>query len=61
MTHEQATQGGFPPMRTWQEPTVRNPGGGAEYGDMVAALRDFLDDVAAVAPDAATTVALSTT
>lgn len=59
MTHEQATQDGFPPMRTWQEPTVRNPGGGAEYGDMVAALRDFLDDVAAAAPDAATTVALT--
>jgi acyl-coenzyme A thioesterase PaaI-like protein len=59
VTHEQAAQGGFPPMRTWQEPTVRNPGGGAEYGDMIAALRDFLDDVAAAAPDAATTVALT--
>ena len=46
-------------MRTWQEPTVRSPGGGAEYGEMIAALRDFLDDVAAAAPDAATTVALT--
>jgi acyl-coenzyme A thioesterase PaaI-like protein len=46
-------------MRTWQEPTVRSPGGGAEYGDMIAALRDFLDDVAAAAPDTATTVALT--
>jgi acyl-coenzyme A thioesterase PaaI-like protein len=46
-------------MRTWQEPTVRSPGGGAEYGDMIAALRHFLDDVAAAAPDTATTVALT--
>jgi acyl-coenzyme A thioesterase PaaI-like protein len=46
-------------MRTWQEPAVRSPGGGAEYGDMIAALRDFLDDVAAAAPDTATTMALT--
>jgi acyl-coenzyme A thioesterase PaaI-like protein len=46
-------------MRTWQEPAVRSPGGGAEYGDMIATLRDFLDNVAAAAPDAATTVALA--
>jgi acyl-coenzyme A thioesterase PaaI-like protein len=46
-------------MRTWQEPTVRSPGGGPEYGDMIVALRAFLDDVAAAAPDAATTVALA--
>jgi acyl-coenzyme A thioesterase PaaI-like protein len=46
-------------MRTWQEPTVRSPGGGAEYGDMIAALRQFLDDVAAAAPDPATTRALT--
>jgi acyl-coenzyme A thioesterase PaaI-like protein len=59
VTDELATRGGFPPMRTWQEPTVRNPGGGAEYGDMIAALRDFLDDVAAAAPDTATTEALA--
>jgi acyl-coenzyme A thioesterase PaaI-like protein len=37
---------------------VRSPGGGAEYGEMIAALRDFLDHVAAAAPDAVTTVAL---
>jgi len=59
VTDELDTQGGFPPMRTWQEPAVRSPGGGAEYGDMIAALRKFLDDVAAAAPDAATTVALT--
>ena len=59
MTPEREPRGGFPPMRTWQEPTLRSPGGGAEYGDMIAALRDFLDDVAAAAPDAATTVALT--
>jgi len=58
-TRDAEPRGGFPPMRTWQEPTVRSPGGGAEYGDMIAALRDFLDDVAAAAPDAATTVALT--
>jgi acyl-coenzyme A thioesterase PaaI-like protein len=46
-------------MRTWQEPTVRSPGGGVEYGDMVEALRGFLDDVAGAAPDTATTVALT--
>ena len=59
MSDDPATQGGFPPMRTWQEPTVRNPGGGAEYGEMITALREFLDDVAAAAPDKATTVALT--
>jgi hypothetical protein len=58
-TYELETQGGFPPMRTWQEPAVRGPGGGAEYGDMITALREFLDHVAAAAPDAATTVALT--
>jgi hypothetical protein len=58
-TYELETQGGFPPMRTWQEPAVRRPGGGAEYGDMIAALRGFLDDLAAAAPDAAATVALT--
>jgi acyl-coenzyme A thioesterase PaaI-like protein len=59
MTEEPTARGGFPPMRTWQEPNVRSPGGGAEYGYMIAALRDFLDDVAAAAPDTATTVALT--
>jgi acyl-coenzyme A thioesterase PaaI-like protein len=59
VTDEPEARGGFPPMRTWQEPTVRSPGGGAKYGDMIAALRDFLDDVAAAAPDTATTVALT--
>src|ERR1700716_960553 len=51
--------GGFPPRRTWQAPTIRSPGGGREYGDLILALRDFLDDVAAAAPDTATTVALT--
>ena len=59
MTDEPVERGGFPQMRTWQEPTVRSPGGGPEYGDMILALRDFLDDVAAAAPDTATTVALA--
>src|ERR1700754_955396 len=52
-------RGGFPPMRSWQEPSVRNPGGGTEYADMIAALRIFLDDVAAAAPGTATTVELT--
>lgn len=59
MTDDVQEHGGFPAMRSWQEPAVRNPGGGAEYGDMIDALRAFLDDVAAAAPDAATTVALA--
>jgi acyl-coenzyme A thioesterase PaaI-like protein len=59
MTDRAAEQGGFPAMRSWQEPAVRNPGGGAEYGEMVEALREFLDDVAAAAPDPATVMALT--
>lgn len=59
MTDDDAIRGGFPRMRTWQEPLLHNPGGGAEYGDMIAALRDFLDGVAAAAPDAPTTVDLT--
>jgi acyl-coenzyme A thioesterase PaaI-like protein len=59
VTDELDPRGGFPPMRTWQEPTVRSPGGGAEYGDMITALRDFLDGVAAAAPTTETTVELA--
>lgn len=59
MTEQPVERGGFPQMRSWQEPTVRSPGGGPEYGDMIAALRDFLDDVAAAAPDTATIEALA--
>nr|WP_231117701.1 hotdog domain-containing protein [Mycobacterium intracellulare] len=59
VTEQPVERGGFPQMRSWQEPTVRSPGGGPEYGDMIAALRDFLDDVAAAAPDTATIEALT--
>jgi acyl-coenzyme A thioesterase PaaI-like protein len=59
MTEEPATRGGFPTMRTWEEPAVRSPGGGAEYGEMIGALRGFLDAVAAAAPDTATTITLA--
>jgi acyl-coenzyme A thioesterase PaaI-like protein len=59
MTDDATEQGGFPAMRSWQEPAVRNPGGGVEYGDMIVALRSFLDDLAAAAPDPETTVALT--
>jgi acyl-coenzyme A thioesterase PaaI-like protein len=52
-------RGGFPQMRTWQEPNVRNPGGGDEYARMIQALRDFLDDVAAAAPSPSTIEALA--
>jgi acyl-coenzyme A thioesterase PaaI-like protein len=59
VTEETTARGGFPTMRSWEEPTVRSPGGGREYGDLIAALRDFLDDVAAATPDAETTVTLT--
>jgi acyl-coenzyme A thioesterase PaaI-like protein len=59
VTSESASRGGFPQMRTWEEPNVRSPGGGPEYGDMIDALRAFLDAVAAAAPDTATVVALA--
>jgi acyl-coenzyme A thioesterase PaaI-like protein len=59
VTDEATVQGGFPPMRSWQEPAVHSPGGGPEYGDMIVALREFLDSVAAAAPDTETTVALA--
>jgi len=56
VTHELGTQGGFPPMRTWQEPAAR--GLVRQRARAQTDLRDFLDHVAAAAPDAATTVAL---
>jgi acyl-coenzyme A thioesterase PaaI-like protein len=43
--------GGFPLIDTWGRPGVPDPGGGAAYGPMVEALRDFLDKVAAAKPD----------
>jgi acyl-coenzyme A thioesterase PaaI-like protein len=52
-------RGGFPQIRAWHGPNLHNPGGGAEYGEMIAALRGFLDTVAAAAPDTAATVALA--
>jgi acyl-coenzyme A thioesterase PaaI-like protein len=55
VTDEPAPRGGFPQIRAWHGPNLHNPGGGAEYGDMIAALRDLLDAVAAAAPDTATT------
>jgi hypothetical protein len=33
MIEESTARGGFPTMRTWQEPAVRNPGGGTGHGD----------------------------
>jgi acyl-coenzyme A thioesterase PaaI-like protein len=59
MTDDSTEHGGFPRIRSWQEPALRNPGGGPEYGELILALRDFLDDVAAAAPDTATTVTLA--
>jgi len=55
----ESPRGGFPQIRTWEEPGLRSPGGGREYGDMIVALRSFLDAVAAAAPDVATTVGLA--
>nr|WP_234815408.1 hotdog domain-containing protein [Mycolicibacterium duvalii] len=59
MTEDPAVRGGFPQIRSWQVPALRSPGGGAEYGDMIDALRDFLDGVAGAAPDTATTIELA--
>jgi acyl-coenzyme A thioesterase PaaI-like protein len=58
MTDEPTTRGGLPQLRAWHGPNLHDPGGGSEYGDMIAALRDFLDSIAAAAPDTATTVEL---
>jgi acyl-coenzyme A thioesterase PaaI-like protein len=51
--------GGFPLIDTWRRPGVADPGGGAAYGPMIEALRDFLDKVAAAKPDEPTLVALT--
>lgn len=56
---EAEPRGGFPQIRTWQEPGLKNPGGGPEYGEMIDALRSFLDAVAEAAPDAQTTTELT--
>lgn len=58
-TDEPAPRGGFPQIRAWHGPHLHNPGGGPEYADMIDALRDFLDGVAAAAPDAATSAELA--
>jgi acyl-coenzyme A thioesterase PaaI-like protein len=55
----ESPRGGFPQIRTWEKPGLRSPGGGPEYGDMITALRAFLDAVSAAAPDAATTASLA--
>jgi acyl-coenzyme A thioesterase PaaI-like protein len=52
-------QGGFPQIRSWQEPGLKNPGGGPEYGEMIISLRAFLDAVAAAAPDSGTITAIT--
>lgn len=59
MSDDGVAHGGFPLTRTWDEPGIRDPGGGAQYGVMIAALREFLDVLAAAAPDDATTVDLA--
>lgn len=59
MTDDATPRGGFPQIRAWHGPNLHNPGGGAEYADMIDALRDFLDDVAAAAPDSAMTMELA--
>jgi acyl-coenzyme A thioesterase PaaI-like protein len=59
MTDETTPRGGFPQIRAWHGPNLHNPGGGHEYGDMIDALRHFLDGVAAAAPDTATTSELA--
>jgi acyl-coenzyme A thioesterase PaaI-like protein len=51
--------GGFPLIGGWSDPGLPDRGGGAAYGEMIEALRDFLDKVAAAKPDEATTRALA--
>lgn len=48
----------FPRIRDWQDRGVRSYTG-HEYGDMIGALRTFLDDVAAAVPDVVTLKGLS--
>jgi acyl-coenzyme A thioesterase PaaI-like protein len=58
VTDDAPIRGGFPQIRAWHGPNLHHPGGGAEYGEMIAALRNFLDAVAAAAPDTAAVVGL---
>lgn len=59
MTDEPTPRGGFPQIRAWHGPNLHNPGGGPEYAEMIDALRDFLDGLAAAVPDAATSTDLA--
>jgi acyl-coenzyme A thioesterase PaaI-like protein len=59
MTDQPTLRGGFPQIRAWHGPNLHNPGGGAEYAEMIDALRGFLDGVAAAGPDQATTAELA--
>lgn len=51
--------GGFPQIGAWRQPGLPDPGGGPQYGALIAALRDFQDKVAAAKPDTATIEALT--
>ncbi|MBV9508760.1 MAG: hypothetical protein JO303_00585, partial [Caulobacteraceae bacterium] len=55
---EDQTPGGFPQLASWSRPDRPYPGGGAAYGTMIEALRDFLDHLAGSKPDEATIAAL---
>nr|WP_234898600.1 hotdog domain-containing protein [Mycolicibacter kumamotonensis] len=58
VTDDAPMRGGFPQIRAWHGPNLHNPGGGPEYGEMIAALREFLDTVAAAAPTIAASAEL---
>ena len=49
---------GFPLIHSWRDTRLPDRGGGPAYGQMIEALRDFLDKLAAAKPDAATIQAL---
>jgi len=51
--------GGFPRIGGWHDAPVAGVGGGAAYGTMIEALRDFLDKVAAAKPEEAVLGALT--
>lgn len=55
---EPEPQGGFPTARSWGRGASPRRAGGGLYGEMISALREFLDRVAGAAPDEATLAGL---
>ncbi len=55
------TPGGFPSTHEWGEVRGHSDHGGAEYAELIDALREYLDRVAGALPDAATILRMSGT